>query len=123
MSGTRFRLVTVQGGREHVSSVLLGRGEVLEHLDAEEDMAHMGGWSITRLHDWGEEFPTLLMLSPRNMVRRIYARACTPFDDSVMLDSSPHGGAISPDSPSGRAPTLPHERPREVSDGDGVRVR
>jgi len=46
---SRYRLVTTQNdGAPHVSSVILGEGEVQEHLDLEMSLHQMAGWTVTR---------------------------------------------------------------------------
>lgn len=71
-SGSRYRLVHVQGGREHVSSVVLSRDEVAEHLHAEAVLHQATGWAVY-------EEPGALVVALRPGVRReVYARSFDP---------------------------------------------
>ena len=45
--GQRWRLVTLQGTEEHVSSVPLGREEAYEHLAYEAALHTAAGWNVT----------------------------------------------------------------------------
>lgn len=73
--GTRYRLIYRQGGRTHISSVVLGPDEVDEDLAAEADMHALDGWTVTK----GDR--VIVARSPRGQVRVIEARAFGPLDD------------------------------------------
>lgn len=47
MIGTRFRLVDTQGGKRHVSTVVLSEAEAAESLEAEASLHRMAGWRVT----------------------------------------------------------------------------
>ncbi len=42
----RWRLVTVQNGRRHVSSVVLNEDEARNHILSEEAMHELTGWDV-----------------------------------------------------------------------------
>jgi hypothetical protein len=46
-AGTRYRLVTVTGGEEHVGSVVLSAQEAQEMLALEADLHARFGWKVT----------------------------------------------------------------------------
>lgn len=45
---TRWRLVSHQNGRRHVSSVVLSADEAIDALDFEAHMHEAAGWTVTQ---------------------------------------------------------------------------
>jgi len=84
MTGDRYRLVTVQGGEAHVSTLILGESEVAEHLDLEESLHDATGWAVARMDTVGERFPQLFCLRGLR-ARRIFVKRFTPMDDSPQV--------------------------------------
>lgn len=76
MTNNRYRLVTHQGGTEHVSSVVLSHAEALEALQVEEDMHQRAGW-ITRL------YKDRLLCRHNATVRVLTIRESGPMEDTL----------------------------------------
>ena len=74
-SGSRYRLVTVQNGREHVSAVVLGHAEVPEHLHAEAVLHQATGWAVY------EEPGERVVASRPGIRREVFARRFDPLGD------------------------------------------
>lgn len=74
---TRYRLVHVQNGVEHVSSVVIALGEIPAHLHAEAVLHQATGWAVY-------EEPGALMVALRPGVRReVFARAYDALEDNL----------------------------------------
>lgn len=77
-AGLRWRLVEEQGGRTHVSSVVLAEHEVDVQLAAEATLHAVGGWAVT---------PGIRVVICRHWqtgtVRTIRAVAFDPMHDSA----------------------------------------
>ena len=81
VAGTRWRLVSTQGGKPMVSSVVLSEQEARETLEIEADIHEKWGWTVTR----GEEVVVCRKLTPERMVERVLTiRAAGPLDDSIL---------------------------------------
>jgi uncharacterized protein (DUF849 family) len=79
--GTRYRLVSTQGGKPHVSSVVLSEEEAREMLDIEEDIHRKWGWTVTR----GEDVLVCRKLTDTRMVERVLTiRRSGPLDDAIL---------------------------------------
>lgn len=75
--GLRWRLVTIEGDSEHVSSVVLNRDEAAEQLRAEAQLHAAGGWSVRVTPDGG-----IMATSQTGTRRVVMARVFTPFNDN-----------------------------------------
>ena len=84
--GRRFRIVTEQNGSEHVSSIVLARDEIIEHIAIEADMHEATGWDVSRFALNG------LMLgftaTRGGCTRYVFGRSFTPHTDT------PEGGTL-----------------------------
>lgn len=79
--GTRYRLVTTQGGKPHVSSVVMSEEEARRDLDTEADIHEKFGWTVTR----GEEVVVCRKLTKERMVERVLTiRKAGPLDDAIL---------------------------------------
>ena len=75
---TRWRLVTVQNGKEHVSTVVSAPEEVDRDLAAEADLHRMAGWKVLRvlMND------QLIVIATKGRVsRRVFFREYDPMED------------------------------------------
>lgn len=80
-AGARYRLVTTQGGKPHVSSVVLSEEEARRDLDIEADIHEKFGWIVTR----GDEVVVCRKLTPERMVERVLTiRKAGPLDDAIL---------------------------------------
>ena len=77
MAGKRYRLVTVQNGVEHISSVVLGKEEAADSLIAEAEMHERSGWKVT----W-KNSGTIIAMRP-GIIRKIYISECSPMLDKI----------------------------------------
>lgn len=68
MSGERWRLVTIQNGRRHTSSVILTEDEARESVTAEGVMHEQTGWAV----EWGPGRITALSRN-RTVLRTVSA--------------------------------------------------
>jgi hypothetical protein len=86
------RMVMEQNGSEHVSTVVLADEEVSEHLKAEASLHLMGGWKVTLFGEGEQELApdplfhggtvtSVVMVSPRGVVRRCWGRSYDPSKD------------------------------------------
>ena len=73
-SGNRYRLVTEQSGREHVSSLVLSAEEAQESLLAEAWLHDVHGWAV-------ERYPSMIRAERDGIVRWIWASAREPLED------------------------------------------
>ncbi len=72
----RWRLVTVQNGRRHVSSVVLNEDEAIASVIAEVEMHEATGWTVER----GAR--RMAAISPdRRVIRTVRAECFDAFDD------------------------------------------
>jgi threonine dehydratase len=62
-------MVSVQNGKEHVSTVVLGREELDEQMKAEAEMHVVAGWEVLKSRDglW-------MMARKGNIVREVFVR-------------------------------------------------
>jgi 23S rRNA C2498 (ribose-2'-O)-methylase RlmM len=80
VSGERYRVVTRQNGKEHVSSVVLGAEEVMEHLRLEQRMHTLANWHVKSAVRYGELWPEL-HCSTYGKERVVFVRKFSPMDD------------------------------------------
>ncbi len=78
--GTRYRMVTTQDGREHVSSVVLSRHEVRDILDTEETLLRSSGWQISHTQN---QLHASKLIGQKRVRRIIEVRAFTPLQDTT----------------------------------------
>ncbi len=74
--GERWRLVTIQNGRKHVSSVVLNEDEAIASVIAEVEMHEATGWAVERR---AREMTALSR--NRRVVRTVRAERFSPLDD------------------------------------------
>ena len=80
-AGTRWRLVSTQGGKPHVSSVVLSEEEARDHLDIEEKIHRDWGWTVTR----GEDVVVCRKLTRERVIERVITiRESGPLDDAIL---------------------------------------
>ena len=90
-----WRLVYEQSGRESVSTVVLAEEEVSEQIKCEASLHLFAGWKVELLGDGidgmcdplfdGGDVTGAVMVSPRNVIRRVWARAYDPAEDGGAL--------------------------------------
>lgn len=98
MTGDRYRMVTVQNGTEHVSSVVLNYDEAGAQLLFERTMHNAAGWRVAQVR--GEGLPHLVFTKGA-VTRAVFAKRFSAMDDPV---------AAQVDSPPVPAPPPTHER-------------
>lgn len=74
MVGQRFRIVTIQNEREHVSSVVLSEDEAYEHLAYEMELHEAAGWIVHYTHG-------VVFANRDDSTRMIFVRSYEPLDD------------------------------------------
>lgn len=74
-AGTRCRVVTDQNGERHVSSVVFGVDEAVDHIHAEATLHEAAGWSVVR-------FERGLVAIRGETKRRVWLRFTSPWDDN-----------------------------------------
>ena len=78
--GSRWRIVTTQGTKAHVSSVVLSEEEAREHLDLEAGIHEKFGWIVTR----GADVVVARKRVAKGLLERVLTiRETDPFDDHV----------------------------------------
>ena len=77
MAGKRYRLVTVQNGVEHISSVVLGKEEAADSLIMEAEIHERSGWTVI----W-KNSKTITAMRP-GIIRKIYISECSPMLDKI----------------------------------------
>jgi hypothetical protein len=77
MTTLRYRLVTEQDGKQHVSGTLLRREEIPAMINIEHALHEAGGWTVTRYEGVG------LQMEKDGVSRWTWIRARTPLEDTL----------------------------------------
>ncbi len=81
--GLRYRIATLQDGREHVSTVVLNEAEALESLDMEAHLHEaFGGWTVDRITGAGGYLVAVRATNTAGVRRYVYARSFSPMHDT-----------------------------------------
>ncbi len=75
----RWRLVTIQNGRRHVSSVVLNEDESQEQVLSEMDMHRMADWNVEIDVFYPIQFTALA--ADRRVIRTVRAECFDAFND------------------------------------------